>query len=119
MIEGLIGRKRGMTQLFTEAGEVIPVTVLEVGPCPVVQLKKPETDGYTAVQVGFDSLTKKALPRRDPRKIQGSGGSGEESTGTGASGAEAPAVAGRNSSYSRAMQCRNSGSCSMFRCSMK
>lgn len=63
MIDGLIGRKRGMTQIFTDTGDVVPVTVIEVGPCPVVQVKTPKTDGYTAVQVGFDSITKKALPR--------------------------------------------------------
>ena len=63
MIDGLIGRKRGMTQIFTEEGNVIPVTVVEVGPCPVVQVKTPKSDGYTAVQVGFDSITKKALPK--------------------------------------------------------
>jgi len=46
------------------------VTVLEVGPCPVVQLKKQETDGYVAVQVGFDSVTKKALPRATREKYK-------------------------------------------------
>ncbi len=50
---GLIGRKVGMTQIFDENGTAIGVTVLEVGPCPVVQVKKRETDGYDAVQVGF------------------------------------------------------------------
>lgn len=53
MLEGLIGRKVGMTQVFSEAGEVIPVTALETGPCWVVQKKTPERDGYTAVQLGF------------------------------------------------------------------
>ncbi len=50
---GLIGRKIGMTRVFTEEGRAIPVTVLEAGPCPVVQVKTPGTDGYAAVQVGF------------------------------------------------------------------
>lgn len=63
MIDGLIGRKRGMTQIYTETGDAIPVTVVEVGPCPVIQVKTPKTDGYTAVQVGFDNITKKALPK--------------------------------------------------------
>jgi len=49
----LIGRKEGMTQLFDEKGDVIPVTVLRAGPCPVVQVKTAETDGYAAVQLGF------------------------------------------------------------------
>jgi large subunit ribosomal protein L3 len=51
----LIGRKEGMTQLFDEQGNVIPVTVVQAGPCPVVQVKTPETDGYAAVQLGFGS----------------------------------------------------------------
>lgn len=50
---GMIGRKIGMTQIFDEEGKAVGVTVLEVGPCPVTQLKTEETDGYTAVQVGF------------------------------------------------------------------
>ncbi|MCU0727998.1 MAG: 50S ribosomal protein L3 [Planctomycetes bacterium] len=53
MVKLLIGRKLGMTQLFTEAGTVIPVTVLEVGPCPVVQVRDAVKDGYRAVQIGF------------------------------------------------------------------
>ncbi len=50
---GLLGQKVGCTQLYTEAGEVIPVTVLQVGPCNVLQLRTMEKDGYEAVQVGF------------------------------------------------------------------
>lgn len=50
---GLIGRKLGMTRIFTEDGEAVGVTVLEVGPCPVVQVKTEERDGYEAVQLGF------------------------------------------------------------------
>lgn len=53
MLQGLIGRKVGMTQVFTAEGDVIPVTALEAGPCWVVQKKTPERDGYTAVQLGF------------------------------------------------------------------
>jgi large subunit ribosomal protein L3 len=49
----LIGRKEGMTQLFDERGDVVPVTVVRAGPCPVVQVKTAETDGYAAVQLGF------------------------------------------------------------------
>ncbi len=61
MAEGLMGRKRGMTQIFDEKGQVIPVTVLEVGPCFVTQIKNQDRDGYTAVQIGFEetrNLTK-------------------------------------------------------------
>jgi large subunit ribosomal protein L3 len=50
---GLIGKKRGMTQIYDEAGVLIPVTVVEAGPCTVVQLKTAATDGYAAIQVGF------------------------------------------------------------------
>lgn len=54
MAEGLLGRKRGMTQTFTEKGQVVPVTVIEVGPCFVTHIKTSEKDGYTAVQIGFE-----------------------------------------------------------------
>ena len=53
MKKGLIGKKIGMTQIFDEKGKVIPVTVVEAGPCPVVQIKTVENDGYNAVQLGF------------------------------------------------------------------
>ncbi len=56
MQKGLIGKKIGMTQLFDEKGVVIPVTVLEVGPCAVVQKKTEEKDGYNAVQLGFGDM---------------------------------------------------------------
>lgn len=53
MKKAILGKKLGMTQVFSEDGRVIPVTVLEAGPCVVVQKKTEETDGYTAVQIGF------------------------------------------------------------------
>lgn len=56
MKKGLIGRKIGMTQLFDENGKVIPVTVVEAGPCTVVQKKTVENDGYAAVQVGYGDV---------------------------------------------------------------
>lgn len=56
MKKGIIGRKLGMTQLFDENGKVIPVTVINAGPCTVVQKKTVEKDGYTAVQLGFTDL---------------------------------------------------------------
>lgn len=55
---GLIGKKLGMTQIFGENGVSIPVTVVKTGPCLVVQRKTMETDGYAAVQIGFDEVTK-------------------------------------------------------------
>ena len=59
MTKGLIGKKIGMTQIFDEAGKVVPVTVIEAGPCVVTQLKTAENDGYEAVQLGFGDLSPK------------------------------------------------------------
>ena len=61
MNKGIIGRKVGMTQIFDENGNVIPVTVIEAGPCPVVQVKTVETDGYNAVQLGFGAIKDKKV----------------------------------------------------------
>jgi len=52
---GLIGKKIGMTRVFTDKGVAIPVTVVEAGPCPIVQVKTPDIDGYDAIQLGFGS----------------------------------------------------------------
>lgn len=60
---GLIGRKIGMTQVFEEGGRVQPVTVLELGPCPVVAVRTPERDGYQAVQVAFDAVPARKLTK--------------------------------------------------------
>ncbi len=60
---GLIGRKLGMTQIFSESGAMIPVTVIEAGPCPVLQVKTGETDGYEAVQLGFSETRESRLTR--------------------------------------------------------
>lgn len=56
MDKAIIGKKIGMSQIFTAEGKVIPVTVVEAGPCPVVQIKTKENDGYEAVQVGFGTV---------------------------------------------------------------
>ncbi|MCC8072896.1 MAG: 50S ribosomal protein L3 [Clostridiales bacterium] len=56
MKKGLIGKKVGMTQIFDETGKVIPVTVVEAGPCTVTQIKTMENDGYEAIQVGFGDV---------------------------------------------------------------
>ena len=56
MKKGLIGKKIGMTQIFDEAGKVIPVTVIEAGPCVVSQVKTEETDGYNSIQLGFGAI---------------------------------------------------------------
>ena len=52
--QGLVARKRGMTQVFRDDGTAVAVTVLEAGPCTVVQVKAPATDGYSALQLGFE-----------------------------------------------------------------
>lgn len=61
MKKGIIGKKLGMTQIFMEDGSVIPVTVIEAGPCPVTQKKTTETDGYEAVQLAFEDIREKLV----------------------------------------------------------
>lgn len=63
MKKGIIGRKLGMTQIFADNGAAIPVTVIEAGPCPVVQKKTAENDGYDAVQLGFDDIREKLVTK--------------------------------------------------------
>lgn len=63
----ILGKKIGMTQVFDENGEVVPVTLVEAGPCVVTQIKTEDTDGYEAVQVGFEKLDEKKVkkPQRE------------------------------------------------------
>ena len=61
MHKAIIGKKIGMTQIFDEAGKVIPVTVVEAGPCVVVQKKTVENDGYEAVQLGYGDIRAKRV----------------------------------------------------------
>ena len=61
MKKGIIGRKIGMTQIFDEKGNVVPVTVIEAGPCVVAQIKTTENDGYNAVQLGFGDVKDKHI----------------------------------------------------------
>lgn len=63
MQKGIIGKKMGMTQIFDENGRVIPVTVVEAGPCAVVQKKTVESDGYVAVQLGFGEVSAKKVTK--------------------------------------------------------
>src|SRR6202022_2856740 len=63
MLSGLLGRKVGMTQVFGPDGTAIPVTVIEVGPCVVTQIKTAARDGYEAVQIGFEQTTTKNVTR--------------------------------------------------------
>mgnify|MGYP002777022522 CR=1 FL=1 len=60
---GILGTKLGMTQIFDETGKAIPVTVVQAGPCTVTQIKTKQTDGYTAIQVGFKEVKPKALSK--------------------------------------------------------
>ncbi len=73
-MKGIIGRKLGMTQVFdTETGVMTPVTVIEAGPCPVVQVKTTETDGYDAVQVAFDEVVERKISKGELGHLQKAG----------------------------------------------
>jgi len=63
MVKAIIGKKVGMTQIFDENGKVVPVTVIEAGPCVVVQTKTEERDGYNAVQLGFQDVKERRLTK--------------------------------------------------------
>ncbi|MFA5316987.1 MAG: 50S ribosomal protein L3 [Dehalococcoidales bacterium] len=71
MINGLIGKKLGMTQVFKENGEVEPLTVIEAGPCTLTQLKQPARDGYQAAQLGFSESKHLNSPQRGHLKNLG------------------------------------------------
>jgi len=62
-MRGILGRKVGMTQLFDDSGQVVPVTIIEAGPCYVTQVKTVETDGYNAVQIGFEETPERKLTK--------------------------------------------------------
>ena len=62
MLQGFLGKKIGMTQIFREDGRVVPVTIIEAGPCVVTQVKTKETDGYEAVQLGFGEVKRRNKP---------------------------------------------------------
>ena len=73
MKSGIIGKKIGMTQIFDEIGNVIPVTVIQAGPCVVAQKKTVETDGYNAVQLGFDDVKEKHLNKPEKGHFEKAG----------------------------------------------
>ena len=73
MKKGIIGRKIGMTQIFDEIGNVIPVTVIEAGPCVVAQKKTVENDGYDAVQLGFMEVKEKHLTKAEKGHFEKAG----------------------------------------------
>jgi ribosomal protein L3 len=63
-VKGIVGKKLGMTQLFDpESGVVTSVTVIEAGPCPVVQVRKPETDGYESIQLAFEPVAERKITK--------------------------------------------------------
>lgn len=63
-MKGILGKKVGMTQIFDDTGEVIPVTIIEAGPCYVTQIKTAKRDGYAAIQLGFGQAKRVNKPRR-------------------------------------------------------
>ena len=73
MKKAIIGKKVGMTQIFDETGKVIPVTVVEAGPCVVTQKKTVETDGYTAVQLGYGEVAEKKLSKPEAGHLKKAG----------------------------------------------
>ena len=73
MQKAIIGKKVGMTQIFDESGKVIPVTVVEAGPCVVTQKKTEETDGYTAVQLGFEDVKESKLTKPEVGHLKKAG----------------------------------------------
>jgi len=71
---GILGRKIGMTQIHDENGLCLPVTAIDAGPCRVIQVKTPENDGYSAIQIGFDEKPARAAPDALVKKAQGTRG---------------------------------------------
>ncbi len=70
MAVGLLGNKIGMTQIFDESGNIIPVTILKVGPCVITQVKTIEKDGYNAIQVGYGNVSSKKLTQPELGHLQ-------------------------------------------------
>ena len=70
MVVGLLGNKIGMTQIFDESGNIIPITVLKVGPCIITQIKTKQKDGYNAIQIGYGNLSSKALTQPELGHLQ-------------------------------------------------
>ena len=70
---GLPGRKLGMTQIFDEQGNLVPVTVIQAGPCYVAAVRTPEANGYSAIQVGFDAVREKSLTRPELGHLKANG----------------------------------------------
>ena len=73
MVHGMLGRKVGMLQVFTERGEVVPVTVINAGPCVVTQVRVREQDGYDAVQIGFEQVPARKLTKPQQGHLKAAG----------------------------------------------
>ena len=73
MVKAIIGKKAGMTQIFDENGRIIPVTVIEAGPCTVVQKKSSEKDGYDSIQLGFQDISEHKLTKPELGHIKKAG----------------------------------------------
>jgi len=72
-MRGILGKKVGMTQLFDEKGNVVPVTIIEAGPCYITQVKTTETDGYNAVQLAFEEVAERKLSKGERGHLQKAG----------------------------------------------
>lgn len=72
-MRGILGKKVGMTQLFDESGVVVPVTIIQAGPCYVTQVKTQDTDGYNAVQLGFEEVAERKLSKAERAHLQKAG----------------------------------------------
>lgn len=70
MVIGLLGNKIGMTQIFDESGNIIPVTILKVGPCVITQIKTEAKDGYNSIQIGYGNVSSKALTQPELGHLQ-------------------------------------------------
>ena len=70
---GILGRKLGMTRIFGDDGSIIPVTVIEAGPCPVTQVKTAEKDGYNAMQIGFDQIPERKVNKPEKGHLDKAG----------------------------------------------
>jgi large subunit ribosomal protein L3 len=70
MVVGLLGNKIGMTQIFDESGNIIPVTILKVGPCVVTQIKTKSKDGYDSIQIGYGNVANKSLTQPELGHLQ-------------------------------------------------
>lgn len=70
MVVGLLGNKIGMTQIFDESGNIVPVTILKVGPCVVTQVKTKSKDGYDSIQIGYGNVSEKTLTQPELGHLQ-------------------------------------------------